>query len=134
MKKFIDCVAFILVNGAGFLVEKRAKNKSLGPGIIAIPGGHVGEKETIEAAFQREMREELNVTPRKYGFLDKIVSSHPTGNRLVHYFVIEKWEGKLKATEAEKIFWLSFKDYKRLALDIDKKAFKKYLSNQTNLG
>lgn len=127
MKKLDNCVDFILVKGNNFLVEKRTKSKQLGPGMTAIPGGHVLERETIEHALKREIKEELGITPKEYNFLCKIVSPHKKEKNIVHYFIITKWHGTPKAKEAEKITWLDFTKYDKLDIPADKKAIKRLL-------
>lgn len=78
----------------------------------------------------RETTEELCVVPKSYEYLCKLVYKHPLENQLVQYFVVKKWKGKIKSKEAKKVFWLKFKDYKKLDLEVDKKAIQKYLKKK----
>ena len=39
--ELLDCVAFLLVDGERFLVERRREDKVVDPGAVAIPGGHL---------------------------------------------------------------------------------------------
>lgn len=130
MKGLIECVAFILVKRDSFLVEKRASDKIIDPNIIAIPGGHVEDSEIDEQALMRETTEELGVVPKSYEHLCKLVYRNPVENQIVQYFVVKKWSGKIKANEAEKLFWIKLKDYKKLDLECDRKAIKKYLKKK----
>lgn len=125
--KMTNTIAFIIIKGSKFLVEKRKQTKKIDPGKTIIPGGHIEPKEEPEQALKREIEEELNIEPTKYELLCKLIYKHPKETQLVHYFVIEKWKGKIKSTEAEKLIWKKTKQYKKLDLEVDRKAIKKLL-------
>ena len=57
----IECVAFMLVKYGSILVERRSQSEVLGPGAVAIPGGHLEDGETPEDGVRRELAEELEV-------------------------------------------------------------------------
>ena len=121
-----ECVAFLLVDQDRILLEKRSATKALDPGLTAIPGGHIEAGETREQALERELTEELNVVPGSYGYLCSLY--HPsTELQLIHYYVVSRWRGDMRAQEADEIAWHSIADAAG-ALDIaaDRVALSEY--------
>lgn len=59
-----ECVSFLLIEDGKILLEKRAEDKATDPGLIAIPGGHIESGESQLQTLFREMKEELDVTPK----------------------------------------------------------------------
>ena len=95
------------------------------------PGGGVDDGESIEEAFIREVKEELNLDVRKYRFFFSVenlmVPSHATihtGNRDEHYFLVEAYTGTPQISGPEKnrmneqnqyhVAWLSLKEMEQL--------------------
>lgn len=128
LTKLIPCVCFILVDKNSFLVEQRSLKKKVDPGLVTIPGGHIEVGELPEVALKREVKEELNVRPVKFRLVAKLRYFGKQEHQLVYYFVVSKWKGKIKRKEAAKIFWLDFKEYKKLDLDVDKRAIKRVIN------
>lgn len=99
-----ECVSFILLKDKQVLLEHRSKLKETDPGMIAIPGGHLEAGETQQQALLRELKEELNVTPRNAKYLCSLY--HPTIElQLLHYYVITEWEGVIVPLEADAVDW-----------------------------
>ncbi|UXI03046.1 NUDIX hydrolase [Photobacterium sp. TY1-4] len=99
-----ECVSFLLIEDGKILLEKRAEDKATDPGLIAISGGHIESGESQLQTLCREMKEELDVTPQAYQFLCSLY--HPTKElQLIHYYVVNAWEGGLRSLEAETIEW-----------------------------
>lgn len=99
-----QCVSFIMLNGEEVLLEKRSEQKKTDPGLITIPGGHIEGAETPIEAMEREMNEELNVTPINFQYLCSLY--HLTSEmQLIHYFVISHWQGDIIAQEADQVMW-----------------------------
>jgi len=59
----LECVACLLVVDGRVLAERRLPTKTLAPGAVAIPGGHVEPGERLEDALRREALEELLRSP-----------------------------------------------------------------------
>lgn len=61
-----ECVvdAVVIRHDRRVLVLKRAKTKSLFPGCWDLPGGHVQNGESLEAALRRELTEEIGARVR----------------------------------------------------------------------
>ncbi len=116
----------MLIADNRILVEKRSATKQLLPGVLAIPGGHVEEGESVEAALVREMQEELAITP--HGFAHVCTLLHQADElRTIHYYVVERWIGEMAVLEAESLRWLALDDLGALDLEIDMQAVERYL-------
>lgn len=61
MKKRVDVVGAVLVDGQTVLAARRSEQMSL-PGLWEFPGGKIEEGETPEEALARELDEELRCT------------------------------------------------------------------------
>ena len=123
----LECVAFMLIADHQILVEKRSETKQLLPGAIAIPGGHLEEGESVEAALVRELREELNITPHEFSYVCTLLHQAEELRR-IHYFVVERWVGDISALEAESLRWIPLDDLSALDLEIDVLAVERYLA------
>lgn len=62
-----ECVSFILVKGDEVLLETWSKDRDFDPGMIAIPGGHMEKGEIQPMTLIRELDEELNIKPQRWG-------------------------------------------------------------------
>lgn len=99
-----ECVSFILLKDKQVLLEHRSKLKETDPGMIAIPGGHLEAGETQQQALLRELKEELDVTPKNAKYLCSLY--HPTIElQLLHYYVITEWQGAIIPLEADAVDW-----------------------------
>jgi mutator protein MutT len=124
-----DCVDGILVERRKFLVEKRRDDDDADPGLIEIPGGHVDPGETLEDALRREMKEELGIDVKKAKLVQKSLYTATNGERLrIHYFHVEKWNGRVRPTEAEQVYWES--EISNLGIAPDKRAVRRILSSE----
>ncbi|SJN59751.1 8-oxo-dGTP diphosphatase [Vibrio ruber DSM 16370] len=109
MIKVHECVSFLLVDDAQVLLEKRAKDKTCDPDIVAIPSGHIEVGESQKEALLREIQEELGVTPKSYHYLCSLY--HPTTElQLLHYYVVSYWEGSISSFEAAEVFWCNLSE------------------------
>lgn len=101
-----NVVAGVLTEGRTFLVEKRRANDEADPGYVEIPGGHVDSNETLEDALKREMREELGVDVERARLVQKSLATATNGeSQRIHYFHVEKWNGRIESNEAERVYW-----------------------------
>src|SRR5712692_760874 len=103
-----NVVAGILTKNGKFLVEKRRDNDEADPGYVEIPGGHVREEESLENALRREMKEELGIEVERMKLVFKSLATATTGEKQrIHYFHVERWNGIIRAKEAEQVYWES---------------------------
>jgi mutator protein MutT len=124
-----DCVDGILVERRRFLVEKRRDDDDADPGLIEIPGGHVDPDETLEDALRREMKEELGIDVEKGRLVQKSLYTATNGERQrIHYFHVEKWNGRIRSTEAERVYWES--EIGNLSIIPDRRAVRRILRAQ----
>lgn len=120
-----ECVSFVVLKDHQVLLEKRAQDKEYDPNLIAIPGGHMEHGETREQTLLRELKEELNIVPTNYLYLCSLY--HPTGElQLIHYYVINDWEGTIVSLEADEVSWFPLHT-NLLDIAADKIALSEYL-------
>ena len=116
-----ECVACLLVADGRLLVEKRRPSKSLAPGAVAIPGGHVEGDESLEDALRREIREELGVIARDPRYVCALLHRSQELRR-IHYFALTRWEGAIANHEAASLRWLPLDELESLDFDVDRIA------------
>ena len=125
-KRVEDLVAGILLEKGRFLVEQRRLDKEADPGFVEIPGGHVERGETFEEALRREMMEELGIKVESARMVGKALTTATNGEKgRIHYFHIEKWQGRIQSNEAERVYWES--DISKLSIIPDQKAVRTLL-------
>jgi 8-oxo-dGTP diphosphatase len=128
-RKVADVVAGILMERGRFLVEKRRADDEADPGFVEIPGGHVNPDETLEEALRREMREELGIEVESARPLEKSLATATNGERQrIHYFHVDKWNGRIDSNEAERVYWES--DVSNLSIIPDRRAVRRILRVQ----
>jgi len=124
-----DCVDGILVVRRKFLVEKRRDDDDADPGLLEIPGGHVGPDESLEDALRREMKEELGIDVERAKLVQKSLYTASNGERQrIHYFHVKKWNGRIRSTEAERVYWES--EISKLSVIPDRRAVQRVLGIQ----
>src|SRR6266702_4229032 len=127
--KIADVVAGILVERRIFLVEKRRACDEADSGYVEVPGGHVDPDETLEDALRREMKEELGIEVEKAKLVQKSLYTATNGERQrIHYFHVEKWNGRIESKEAERVYWES--EISNLGIIPDRRAVQKILRVQ----
>jgi 8-oxo-dGTP diphosphatase len=122
----LECVAFMLVKDKHVLAEKRKLTKTLVPGAVALPGGHMEDDEHPEDALQRELLEELGIVARRVAYVCTLLH-RAEEVRKIHYFAVESWEGEILNREAEALLWLSLNELHAFDLAIDRVAVHEYV-------
>jgi mutator protein MutT len=124
--KIADVVAGILMDRRKFLVEKRREDDEADPGYVEIPGGHVDPGETLEDALRREMKEELGIEVERARLVQKSLAIATNGERQrIHYFHVEKWNGRIESKEAERVYWEA--EVSSLSIVPDRRAVRRSL-------
>ena len=129
----LECVAFMLVKDNHVMAEKRKLTKTLVPGAVALPGGHMEDDDHPEDALQRELLEELGILARRVVYVCTLLH-RAEEFRKIHYFAVENWEGAILNREAEALLWLSLDELHTLDLAIDRVAVHEYVRVYQNLG
>jgi 8-oxo-dGTP diphosphatase len=116
----------MLIADGRVLAEKRKLTKSLVPGAVALPGGHMEGDEDPEDALGRELREELGIVARRVAYVCTLLHRAEELRR-IHYFAVERWEGEILNLEADALLWVALDEPHRLDLDIDRVAVREYV-------
>jgi len=122
----VECVAFMLIKEHHVLAEQRKHTKRVVPGAIALPGGHVEEREHPEEALRREAQEELAIVPLDMAYVCTLLHRSQEFRRL-HYFVVTRWEGEMQLHEADAVLWIPLNALSTLDLDVDRIAVAEYV-------
>jgi len=122
--KNVNVVVGILLNGNSFLVERRRIDEELDPGIVCLPGGHVGIGESMEEALKRELREELGIEVKGTRFICRNLYIASNGERQDAYcYLVTAYDGTLVCNSAQEIFWED--DVEKLSLKVDRDTIMK---------
>jgi 8-oxo-dGTP pyrophosphatase MutT (NUDIX family) len=70
-----------------------------------LPKGHIDPGENAESTSLRELVEETGVLGRIVGFVSEQHFSTPSGNTVVHYFLVEE-TGQSAPLEDRKLLWV----------------------------
>ncbi len=122
IKVAVDAVVFGYTSREGLSVLLIKRNIDPFKGSWALPGGLVGNQETLEDAVQRELSEETGVN---INYLEQLYSFGQQGrdprNRVISitYYGLVKPDGfELKAnTDAADVKWFNIKKLPKLAFD-----------------
>jgi mutator protein MutT len=120
-----ECVACLLIADGNVLAERRRLTKTVAPGALAIPGGHIEAGEEPEEALRREVQEELGIVPGDLRYVCTLLHRSAELRRL-HYFAVTEWEGTVTNHEAASLLWLPLTAPELLELDVDRVAVAEY--------
>ncbi|PIR38936.1 MAG: hypothetical protein COV34_00080 [Candidatus Zambryskibacteria bacterium CG10_big_fil_rev_8_21_14_0_10_42_12] len=82
--------AFIIYEKKLLLLQRDYNEDIIDPGCWQLPGGGVEDNETIDAAIQRELNEEIGIIPEALKFL----TSSADGIHYAYYANLSKEEAK----------------------------------------
>lgn len=123
--EFIECVAALVVKDGTLLAEERKLTKTVMPGAIALPGGHVERGEKAEDALRRELQEELGIVPIHLQYICTLLHRSQEFRKL-HYFAVTRWEGSIGNHEGASLRWMPIAEPRGLDLEVDRLAVAEY--------
>jgi 8-oxo-dGTP diphosphatase len=106
MREEIDVVAAILWRNGRFLAVKRPEGKPMA-GYWEFPGGKVEPGESLEAALERELDEELGLAASSGGKFAEKSHAYDHAKVRLHFMQVEKWHGEPRALENQAMAWLT---------------------------
>ena len=121
--KIVLVAACALVDADGrVLLAQRPQGKPMA-GLWEFPGGKVEDGETPEQSLIRELQEELGVVVKEDCLAPLTFASHayPDFHLLMPLYVCRRWEGKVTATEGQKLAWVKpnrLRDYEMPPADV----------------
>jgi len=90
------------------LITSRPKGKFLS-GFYELPGGKLKKDESFIDCIKREIKEEINlkIYDSEIRNLDLITHKYKKTIIIMMVFMINKWSGKIRCNENQKIAWIS---------------------------
>jgi mutator protein MutT len=101
----VDVVAAIIRDNDKILISQRSDNVHL-PGLWEFPGGKVEPDESLQAALEREIREELGVTILVQDKFFTVEHNYASKSVRLHFFNCTIVEGKPQPLEVADIRWV----------------------------
>ena len=105
----IDVVAAIIRRGGQILITQRFDHVHL-PGLWEFPGGKVEAGESLQAALEREIMEELGVKIRVHDEFFTVEHDYPTKSVRLHFFNCSIIEGEPQLIEVPDMRWVHPQD------------------------
>jgi len=107
-------VGAIIKNKNRFLLLKRKKDDYLG-GLVEFPSGGVEEKETLEQALIREIKEETGLTVTRIGdYVNSFDYDSLSGKRSRQFnFLTETKNGTIILSEHDEFYWVEKGDIEK---------------------
>lgn len=91
------------------LLEKRADDAAVSPGLWDTPGGHIESGEQPAQTLLRELQEELAVRPAKFALLLVRDEWERASGKLYRHFVyrVHEWRGQVNSREGQQLAWFT---------------------------
>ena len=101
----VDVAVGVLIDPNGrFLITSRPAGKVYA-GHWEFPGGKVEAGESIEAALQRELQEELGITIGAAQAWKTTLHDYPHGLVRLHFCKVFAWSGEFEMRESQQMAW-----------------------------
>ena len=97
-----------------YLITKRKDDQLLG-GLWEFPGGKVKDQESLETALDRELNEELSLTPKINYKLCTVKHAYSHFKVTIHAFICETKSTKITLSSAESYQWIKLDDFDNYA-------------------
>lgn len=109
-KKHIRVVVGVIENSAGeILIARRQEGQHLA-GLWEFPGGKIEDGEAPEQALDRELKEEINLSPLTSRHLFQIDHEYPEKRVSLFIFYVNQFEGEARGLEGQAVRWVLRKD------------------------
>ena len=103
----VDVAVGVLIDDDGrFLITSRPAGKVYA-GHWEFPGGKVEPGESVEAALQRELHEELGITIGHAEAWKTLLHDYPHALVRLHFCKVYVWSGAFEMREAQQMAWQS---------------------------
>ena len=131
----LECACGLILRQGHVLLGFRTADRKTYPNVWDVFGGHVEDGETIEEALVRELREELNITPTEFTYLESLNKNLPEKNAIYtyHFFRVTAWSGNgpsLVGTEHSQIGWHTLAE--ALALNLALSEYRDLFTSNIN--
>ena len=105
-KKVVHVAVGVIYKDQQLFICKRPDDKHQG-GLWEFPGGKVEQGESVFAALQRELLEEVNLTVN--GSEELMVIEHDYGDKQVclHVYTVSRFAGEPEGAEQQEIRWVA---------------------------
>lgn len=101
----LDVAVAVLIRADGRVLLARRPKSKVYAGYWEFPGGKVEPGESVRAALEREIREELGIDiARAYPWITRIFT-YPHARVRLHFHRVLSWAGELHAHEHEGLVW-----------------------------
>jgi len=88
-----------------FLIAQRQKGKHL-QDYWEFPGGKLETCETPWQALQRELEEEINISPTSASPFMRVYYRYPERNVLLDIWVVDEYRGVVESGEGQALLWI----------------------------
>lgn len=102
----LHVVAAVIDNGRGEVLIARRHDHLHQGGLWEFPGGKVEEGEAVIAALQRELQEELAITPELSHPLLRIPYHYPDRKVLLDVWRVTAYQGEPRGAEGQPLAWV----------------------------
>ena len=106
----------LLIKNQKILLGLRQNEKNKKKDLWEFPGGGVELGELPQDTMIRELEEELSIQVRKSEVAGCLCDYKKEVSRLIVFFYVESWEGKIQNNYHQKLAWLSFQDCRKKRL------------------
>ena len=105
-KKETISIAIVKNEQEQFLITRRQKGQHLA-GKWEFPGGKVENKESLEMAMIRELKEEVGLTAIDYALFDSLVFQYDQLILSLNFYLVKHFSGEAKGLEGQDLKWVN---------------------------
>lgn len=103
--KVVNVAVGAIVKDGRVLLAKRAAHQHQG-GLWEFPGGKVEAAETVQTALARELKEELDISPKKISPLIQISHQYADKAVLLDVWRVDEFSGEPRGLEGQPLKWV----------------------------